>query len=135
MTNAFDVITEYCLKNGKSFAVRNHAYCVYVQALDEAITRTGATTPRTIDNTSAALLSESAIESYVTNAERFSDQLTMEAVAKLVNDRRFKDFFYSVGSSVVGSLLFTILLVAMFWIGRDQIRSWLVALQPAQLVQ
>ncbi len=81
-----------------------------------------------METTSAALLTEQAIEGYVSRAETLVDNITVAVVNPYIRKRTTQDFWLAVASSVVGSFLFALGLALVFWLAKDQIRAWLQTL-------
>lgn len=125
MTGEYQTLTSYCKMQGKSLSIRNHAFCSYVEAYSEAIARN----PDNADVTSAALLTAQAMEGYITRAEIFESELIEKAIKPIINKQSSESFIRSVMSSTIGSFVFSLLLVIVFFLAKDQIKSWLIALQ------
>ena len=128
MFDEYNAITEYCENNDKHVVIRNHAFCLYLETLNEALNNLDKRTPQVLENVSSALITRHAIQGYVSRAESFTDNITKATIEPLLKSRRSQDFWYGVASSVTGSFLFTLLLVIFFWLGKDQIRGWLNAI-------
>jgi len=126
--DAYNAITQYCSRNGKHIAVRNHAYCLYLETLREALEAHGSQTPRVVENTEAALLTDQAIQGYVSRAESFTNNVIEAAIEPILKTNNRESFWKGVGSSMLGSFFFSLLLMIAFWLGKDQIESWLRAI-------
>jgi len=125
---AYEAITAYCSSHGKHLAVRNHADCLYLETLREALSSQERNTPSVVENTESALLTEQAIQGYVARAESFTDGVINAALEPMLREKRHASFWDGVASSILGSFLFSILLLIVFWVGKDQIESWLRAI-------
>jgi len=126
--DAFNIITNYCVRYSKPFAIRNHAYCVFVQALEEAIKQTGIDTPRTRESVSAALLTTN-IRNFVGEAERFQNDVLLDALQAVNRRGKPQEYWFAIITGVLANIVFSAFLLLMFWIGKDQITSWLSSLQ------
>ena len=127
--DAFNIITAYCVRYSKPFAVRNHAYCVFVQALEEAVKQTGADTPRIRESVSAALLTETNIRNFIGEAERFSEEILLDTIRTVNKRGRPQEYWFTIITGVLANIVFSAFLLLMFWIGKDQITSWLSSLE------
>jgi hypothetical protein len=125
----FNIITSYCVKNNKPFATRNHAYCIFVQALEDAVQQMGVDTPRARENASAALLTETNIQNFMGRAELFSDEVLRDTIRTINKRRQLREYWFAIITGVLANIVFSVFLLLMFWIGRDQITQWLSSLQ------
>lgn len=128
MIDAFDKITEFCNARTKDVVVRNHAFCIYVNVLQKALANHENPTRQKTETTRTALLTDEAIEGYVSRAESLVDNMTQAIIEPYEKQRSIRDFWRGVASSVVGSFIFTVLLILVFWLAREQIRGWLESL-------
>ncbi|ETX06455.1 hypothetical protein [Candidatus Entotheonella palauensis] len=128
MIEAYHKITDFCNRRGKDPVIRNHAFCMYIETLSQALASHENPTPMRMETTSAALLTEQAIEGYVSRAETLVDNITVAVVNPYIRKRTTQDFWLAVASSVVGSFLFALGLALVFWLAKDQIRAWLQTL-------
>lgn len=126
MFSAYEKITKYCKDNEKNFAIRNHAYCIYLESLKEALNSQDDPNDN-INSISTALLTDSAIQGYVSRAERFTQKIIDSSVEPILNANKRNDFLNNIVTGVVGNFVFSILLVVIFWLGKDQVASWLSA--------
>lgn len=128
MTEAFEKITEFCNTRNKDIIVRNHAYCIYMNVLQKALANHDNLTPLRTETARLALLTDEAIEGYVSRADALVDSSTQAIIAPYENQHSTREFWRGVASSVLGSFIFTVLLVFIFWLAREQIRGWLQSL-------
>lgn len=128
MDEGYKKITKYCHNHGVGLVLRNHAVCFYLQSYEQAVDGLVNTTPRNMQMASAALLTDQAIEGYVTRAREFHGAVVEEVVESLQRPDWWSSFRVGVASSVTGSFVFSLLLVLGFWLGRDQLLSWISAL-------
>jgi hypothetical protein len=99
-----------------------------VQALEEAIKQTGIDTPRTRESVSAALLTTN-IRNFVGEAERFQNDVLLDALQAVNRRGKPQEYWFAIITGVLANIVFSAFLLLMFWIGKDQITSWLSSLQ------
>lgn len=136
MIEDFQQISDYCTRAGKSLHVRNHAFCLFVSALDNALKehadRTGSPAkPKEAADKHDALLTEDSILGFVTRAEHLVEKAASEIREPYKATIDSKQFWMSVWSSVLASFIYSIILLIVFWVAKDQIISWLQSLAPA----
>jgi predicted PurR-regulated permease PerM len=127
MIESFDQITDYCERNNKSISIRNHAVCIYLSVLKEANNIPQNQTPARIEASKATLLTEQSIAGYVSRAESILDEYN-QALIGPYKDRPNSSFASNVLSSVIGSFVFSLIIVAAFYLGKEQVQSWLQSL-------
>ena len=128
MIEAYQKITDFCNRRGKDPVIRNHAFCIYIETLSQALESHKNQTPVRMETTYTALLTDQAMEGYVSRAETLVDNITAAVVDPYIRKQTTKEFWMAVASSVVGSFLFALGLMVMFWLAKDQIRAWLQTL-------
>lgn len=127
MIEAFDLITKYCEKHNKGVMIRNHAVCIYLSALKEVSDTTENQTLSKIGVIKATLLKEQSIAGYISRAESILDEYNQALIEPYkANDKGV--FWVSVASSVVGSFLFSVIILLIFWLGKEQVKTWLQGL-------
>ena len=122
MNESFKSITDYCIRTGKGLNIRDHAYCIFMSVLQSALDKHHASNgadakPKEIASMESTLLTADAIEGYVARAEA--------KVASYEKAFHAKQFWFSVMASILGALLYSLLLLLIFWVARDQIDAWL----------
>ncbi|MDO3383010.1 hypothetical protein [Gilvimarinus algae] len=127
-SSAFDAISKFCLDNDKDFPVRNQAFAIYAQKLKEAIEnhkqKNGRITPAQESTIHNMMESESEIRGYVVAAERIISDIKETAIEPYKSSFNWKDYWISVSSSVLGAFFYSVLLVIMFVVAEEQIKSW-----------
>jgi len=122
MSTAFERISKYCADNGKSIFVRNVAFSIFQEKLEQG----KITSPSLhIDSLADALLADASMFSHVMHAETMIGEQIKEDVAKGRRKDGFRSFCVSIASGVAGNFAYSLLLVLVFVLARDQIRSWL----------
>ena len=123
----FEVISDYCKAEEKNTVVRDLAYSIYRQQY-ESLTKDAGTNQTSIDAIQKTLLSKGNLVAHVRSAEdvlkrQFQNDL------KPIQSKATKDSFWlSVGSGIVSNILYSLLLIIIFVIAKDQLGTWLSAL-------
>ncbi|MEV8190547.1 MULTISPECIES: hypothetical protein [Bacteria] len=127
--STFDAISKYCIDNDKDFPVRNQAFAIYAQKLKDAIQNhidknNGRITPAQESTIHSMMESEAEIRGYVLAAEQIIADLKESAIKPYKSGFSWKDFWVSVGASVLGAFLYSVLLLVLFIVAEEQIKSW-----------
>lgn len=133
MIEPYKKVSEFCDRAGLSFQIRNHAFCLFVATLEKALRDHEAKNrsparPKEVTDKQDALLTEDCIKGYVSRAEAIVDTAAIELRAPYEKAFNAKQFWISVGASVLAGFLYSLLLILIFWIAHDQITSWLTSL-------
>lgn len=125
----FDIISKFCLDQGKDFVVRNHAFAIHTEKLKGALERhkkdhRGKITPEIEEALQKIHLNEEELREYVAEAERIIHAAEEKLLQPYQEQRRsrFAEFTYSFLASVLGTFFFTLLLFLLFLLAEDQIR-------------
>jgi hypothetical protein len=118
----------YCIDKDIDFPVRNQAFAIYTQKLQEAIknhkaSNGGKIAPKDEQTLQNMLISESAIKEYIGSAEQIISDIKQTAIDPYRNKFNWGDFWVSVGSSVLGAFIFSVLLVSLVFIAEEQVKS------------
>ena len=130
MSTPFQIIDTHCETNHKSTVVRNIAFGVYEQQLQELVadkTEENGQPPtddelRTMKET---LLSRNSLTSHVRLAEDMFAEQSKLHMKPLLKKHGSKEFWKGVGASIVANIIYSILLLVLFMVAQDQISSWL----------
>jgi len=125
----FETISDYCARQRKNECVRDLAYSIYRQQF-ESLTKDKNPTAdaATISATETTLLSPGSLLAHVRSAEetlrkQFEDEL------KPIRQHATKDsFWFAVLTGIVGNIIYSILLIVLFVVAKDQLSSWLSSL-------
>lgn len=126
--SAFEIITEYCQTHEKNGCVRDLAFSIYQQQYESLINETND--PNSNEPIRKTLLSPGNLLAHVRTAE---DMLIkqFEEDLKPIQAKAAKDSFWmSVISGIVGNILYSLFLIIIFVVAKDQISSWLSSLAP-----
>lgn len=123
----FQTISEYCATQKKNNCVRDLAYSTYRQQF-EALTDDPATDAATRAATEKTLLAPGSLLAHVRSAEeilrrQFEDDL------KPIRAQAAKDsFWFAVVTGIVGNIIYSLLLIVLFIVAKDQLSTWLSSL-------
>jgi len=134
--STYDKINEYCTEKYKGVLVQAERDFVLRKFLDsyyEAIEKykelhdmePPLNEEQTIIN---SLLNENTLTSYVDSAKKYYEEFesTIENNIKKKQDKPM--FWKSIASSVLANLIYSIILIIIFFVAKDQIATWLMQL-------
>lgn len=125
--NPFEVIAEYCRQQQKNTCVRDLAYSIYRQQF-ESLTKDGTTDQTAIDAIQKTLLSTGNLVAHVRSAEE-TLRKQFEEELKPIRAKSTKDsFWFAVMTGIVGNIIYSLLLIILFVVAKDQLSSWLSSL-------
>ncbi|MEZ9083934.1 hypothetical protein [Vibrio harveyi] len=127
----FTVITDYCNAQDKSSVVRDLAYSIYRQQY-ESLTNDSQGDENSIIAIKKTLLSEGNLVAHVRSAEDLLKRQFKSELEPLQAKATKDSFWLSVGSSIVGNILYSLLLIILFVIAKDQLGTWLQSLLEQQ---
>lgn len=128
MPTPYETIDGYCKQNKKNNCIRDLAYSIYTQQTD-LLSQDPTLTPAAIQT---MLLTDASLLAHVRSAE---DALSAQVENELKQIRKelgTKSFGMSVLSGVVGNVVYSLLLVIIFVLAKDQISTWLSSLSAAK---
>lgn len=120
----FEIITEYSQQQEKNSCIRDLAFSIYRQQF-EALTKDHAMDQTSIDAIQKTLLSVGNLVAHVRSAEeilrkQFEDDL------KPIKAQAAKDsFWFSVITGIVSNIIYSLLIIILFIVAKDQLSSWL----------
>lgn len=125
--NAFEVISEFCNDQDKNTCIRDLAYSIYRQQF-ESLTKDSGDDQTSIDAIQKTLISDGNLAAHVRTAEDILKR-QFQAELKPIQSKATKDSFWlSVGSGIVSNILYSLLLIILFVIAKDQLATWLATL-------
>ncbi|MER0336177.1 hypothetical protein ABRZ81_23485 [Vibrio vulnificus] len=127
----FVVITEHCNKQDKNNVVRDLAYSIYRQQY-ESLTKDNPSDTNSIGAINKTLLSEGNLVAHVRSAEDLLKRQFKSELEPLQAKATKDSFWLSVASSIVGNVLYSLLLIIVFVIAKDQLGTWLQSLLEQQ---
>ena len=131
MIDSFKTVSEYCRRSGKNIQVRNHAYCLFVTAFQNALeehknANNGVEPkPKEVSDKKTALLTPDSIEGYISRAEALVEASADDIRKGYERTYRIQQFKSSVLASVLAAFIYSIIIILVFLLGRDQIQAWL----------
>jgi len=128
MPTPYETIDGYCKKNKKNNCIRDLAYSIYTQQAD-LLSQEPTLSSAAIQT---MLLTDASLLAHVRSAE---DALSAQVENELKQIRKelgTKSFGMSVLSGVVGNVVYSLLLVIIFVLAKDQISTWLSSLSAAK---
>lgn len=132
----YDKINEYCTEKYQGVLIqpeRDYVLRKFLDSYYEAIDKykeNNNLEPTVLEEQTIinSLLNESTLLSYVDSAKGYYEKFT----SKLENDFKKRQekpaFWKSVGSSILANLIYSIILIIIFIVGKDQITTWLIQL-------
>ena len=136
---AYDKVNEYCSSRCEEVLVQAERDYVlrqfmdsYYQALqryrDEHHTDPSHEDEQNIVN---SLLNDSTLHSYVISAKKSYEDFKLEIEKDYAKKAKPAAFWGSVLTSLLANLCYSIILILIFWVAKDQIATWLTQLaQP-----
>ena len=101
----------------------------YISALDAVKKETGNDpTQAEKERIEASFLTESTIDSYVAASKSYYEKLEKTIENNYQEKLAPPNYFKSIGLGILANFLYSILLLIVFWLGQDQIASWLSSL-------
>ena len=128
--NAFAAISKFCEDNKLSKLHQRillHKYYEDYYILIEDYRKKENSNPSadTIKGFNSTLLNEMTLKTNVSLANDEIRNYTEKEIAKVKKHQSIKSFWLSVLSSIIGSFLFAILLLIIFTLAQNQVKSWI----------
>lgn len=128
MPTPYETIDSYCKQNKKNNCVRDLAYSIYTQQSD-LLSKDPSLTSTAIQT---MLLTDASLLAHVRSAEDALSAQVENEVKRIRKELGTKSFAVSVLSGVVGNVVYSLLLVIIFVLGKDQISTWLSSLSAGK---
>lgn len=129
MTTPFDAIAEYCVKNNKSDCVRDLAYSVYRQQFESlTVDKTPPLDEAAVQATEKTLLAPGSLIAHTRAAEEILKKQFEGEARQLQSKMKRDSFWFAVLTGVVGNIIYSLLLIVLFIVAKDQLSSWLSSL-------
>lgn len=135
--STYDYINNYCTEKYDGILVQAERDYVlrkfldsYYSSIQTFINDNGGRNPTDAEEKAliSSLMNNNTMNSFIDSAKAYYT----EYKAEIENDYQKKvdkpAFWKNVGSSVLGSFIYSILLAIIFWVGKDQIGAWLMSL-------
>lgn len=123
----FEIIGEYCQQQDKNSCVRDLAFSIYRQQF-ESLTKDPNIDKTSVDAIQKTLLSAGNLVAHVRSAEeilrkQFEDDL------KPIKAQASRDtFWFAVLTGIVSNIIYSLLIIILFIVAKDQLSSWLSSL-------
>jgi hypothetical protein len=124
MPTPYETIDNYCKQNKKNNCIRDLAYSIYTQQSD-LLSKDPDLTTTAIQT---MLLTDASLLAHVRSAEDALASQVESEISRIRKELRTKSFGMSVLSGVTGNILYSLLLVIIFVLAKDQISTWLSTL-------
>jgi len=127
LPSAFEVISDYCQEHQKSACIRDLSFSIYRQQF-ESLIRDSETDPKTIEATHRTLLSSGSLAGHVRSAEELLRKQFEDDLKPLRRQQQRDSFWFAVITGIVGNIIYSLLLITLFIVAKDQLTSWLSSL-------
>jgi len=127
----FDVISDYCNAQDKNTVIRDLAYSIYRQQF-ESLSKDANGDQTSISAIQKTLLSQGNLVAHVRTAEDMLNRQFQSELKPIHSKAAKVSFWMSVGSGIVGNILYSLLLILIFVVAKDQLSSWLSTLIEAK---
>ena len=126
-------ITEVCRSNGKTDSFRTQMLGLIFQQIDEALSDRRRELGRdlSVDETDSVITTSLTSRTLTNTIHIVEGQLESEAKQRykpLQRKNSIKQYLIDLSSNVVGTLIYSLILLLIFSLAKDQIRSWLNSL-------
>lgn len=129
MPTPLSTITDHCIRNNKSDCVRDLAFSVFQQQYEYIVSNANPPmTPAAITATEQTLLSPGSLVAHTRAAEETMRKQFEEDSQKIRSQMKRESFWISIMTGVIGNIAYSVLLIFFFFIGKDQLSSWLSSL-------
>lgn len=134
--STYDKINEYCTSKYSGMLVqpeRDFVLRKFLESYYEAVDRYKDThksdpSPAEEQTIISSLLNESTLLSYIDSAKNYYEKFknNIENDFKKTQDK--PAFWKGVATSILANLIYSIILIIIFWVAKDQISTWLAQL-------
>ena len=128
MPTPYETIDTYCKHNKKNNCVRDLAYSIYTQQSD-LLSQDPTLTPAAIQT---MLLTDASLLAHIRSAEDALSAQIENEIKRIRKELGIKSFGMSIVSGVVGNIVYSLLLVIIFILAKDQIATWLASLSTTE---
>jgi len=125
----FETIADHCVRNNKSDCVRDLAFSIYQQQFESlTLGKTPPLDTAAVQATEQTLLAPGSLIAHTRAAEEILRK-QFEGEANQLQSKMKRDaFWFSVGTGIVGNIIYSLLLIILFVVAKDQLSSWLSSL-------
>ena len=129
MATPFETIADHCVRNSKNDCVRDLAFSIYRQQFESLTTnKNPPLDAAAILATEQTLLAPGSLIAHTRAAEDILKTHFEDESNKIQSKIKRESFFYAVGTGIVGNIIYSLLLIILFAVAKDQLSSWLSSL-------
>ncbi|MCP4135113.1 MAG: hypothetical protein GY754_29355 [bacterium] len=126
----FEIVTEYCRSIKKGSSIRNTAFCLYYKKYLSAVKKHtaekgGELSVAEIENIKNTLLTAEAVEHDIFLAESVFKESAAQLEVSFKKKYKRGNFHLSLWASVLGTFIYSVLLLVVFKLAEEQVKAWL----------
>lgn len=134
--STYDAINKYCTSKYNGFLVQAEKDYILRKFLDsyyESLKKFAETNGTEADEQqkktiATSLLSDSNLDSYIDSAKNYYQQWTSNIESDFQKKQQKGSFWKDVGINILANTFYSIILIILFWVAKDQITNWLTQL-------
>jgi len=134
--STYDAINDYCTSKYNGFLVpaeKDYIIRKFLDSYYESLEKFAQTNGKDADEQQkktiiTSLLSESNLNSYIDSAKTYYQQWTNNLEAEFQRKQQKGSFWKEIGINILANILYSVLLIILFWVAKDQITGWLTQL-------
>lgn len=129
MATPFEMIADHCVRNNKSDCVRDLAFSIYRQQFESlTLGKNPPLDAAAVQATEQTLLAPGSLIAHTRSAEEILRKQFEGEASQLQSKMKRDAFWYAVGTGIVGNIIYSLLLIVLFAVAKDQLSSWLSSL-------
>lgn len=131
---SFDRINEFCNKQDNTVSQWERDFMWrkfsegYFSMLEKKKAHKSSVTEKEVNTIIETLLDDNSLENNLVNARKYYNDLEKEICDGFSKNFNKGSFFASIGASILANIVYSIMLIIIFWIAKDQINTWLTQL-------
>jgi len=123
----FQILDDYCHENEKTQCVRDLAFSIYRQQFED-LTKDKANDQNAVNQVQEVLLSQGNLVAHVRSAEEQLEKQFTDELNRIKKRTAKESFWMNMLSGIVGNVIYSLLLIILFIIAKDQLSTWLSSL-------
>jgi hypothetical protein len=133
MTTPFETIADHCIRNNKSDCIRDLAFSIYQQQFESlTVGKAPPLDQAALQATEKTLLSPGSLIAHTRAAEEILKKQLEGEITQIQARQKRDSFWYSVLTGIAANILYSLLLIVLFVVAKDQISTWLNSLTHEQ---
>lgn len=133
----YEYIIDYCVKEYKEvLSPFEHNYVLrkflesYYSAINKYKEQNNGQEPSSADEKTilSSLMNENTMNSFIDSAKSYYNEYTTSIYNEYQKKANKSSFLLSIGTSVLANFIYSIILVIVFIVAKDQIATWLTSL-------